>query len=286
MKTPALFRAVGPPVLFGLVFLAIWELVVQIYDIKVFLLPAPSAITSAFVDNAANVWDASIVTGSNALVGLLLGAILGVAVSFLLMRFRTLNEVVTPLAIALNAIPIIVVVPVLNNMFSATSQVGRRLMVMLIVFFVVLVNVAKGLRQVGGTHLELLRSYAASPWQVLVKARIPNAVPFFFTALTIAAPLSVITAFVAEYFGGSQNGLGNRITTNASTSKNDVMWAYVVGACLLGLSFYLTSLWVESATVRRLSGRHVTGRQRSGHTPTSSSTTPATTAAPGAVTNS
>ena len=52
--------------------------------------------------------------------------------------------------------------------------------------------------------------------------RIPNAVPYLFTALKIAAPAAVITAFVAEYFGGSQNGLGNRITSNMSTSKNAV----------------------------------------------------------------
>ena len=88
-------------------------------------------------------------------------------------------------------------------------------MVTLVVYFVVLVNVAKGLREVQPTHLELLRSYAASPLAVIRKARIPNAVPYLFTALRIAAPAAVITAFVAEYFGGQQNGLGYRITANS-----------------------------------------------------------------------
>lgn len=251
-------RAVWPPILFGALFLGIWQLIVVAYDIKVFLLPSPTAILSALGANVGSVWNATLVTGSNALVGLLLGVALGVAMSFLLMRFTVLDQLTTPLAVALNAVPIIIVVPVLNNMFSTTSQVGRRLMVMLIVFFVVLVNVAKGLRQVQGTHLELLRSYAASPWEVLRKARVPNAIPYLFTALKIVAPLSVITAFVAEYFGGSQNGLGFRITSSASTSKNDVMWAYVLGACALGLTFYLLSVWLEKAT----------GRQHAGHTST------------------
>jgi len=114
----------------------------------------------------------------------------------------------------------------------------------------VLVNVAKGLRQVEATHLELLRSYAASPTQVLTKARIPNAVPYLFTALKISAPAAVITAFVAEYFGGSQNGLGHRITSNLSNSRNALAWAYVLGACLLGLTFYLVSAAVEYATTQ------------------------------------
>lgn len=243
--------ALWPPLLFGALFLLAWEGVVRAFDLKPFFLPAPSAIAEAFVDNLGRIWAATSVSGTNALVGLLVGTVAGVAASFLLMRSSLLNELATPLAIALNAIPIIVLVSVFNNMFSITSEVPRRLMVTLVVFFIVLVNVAKGLRQVQPTHLELLRSYAASPREVLMKARVPNAVPHLFTALKIAAPTSVITAFVAEYFGGSQNGLGSRITSNVANSKNAVAWAYVLGACLLGLTFYLISIALESITTHR-----------------------------------
>ena len=115
------------------------------------------------------------------------------------------------MSIAINAIPAFVLVSVFNNMFSTTSEVPRRLMVTLVVFFVVLVNVAKGLRQVAPVHAELMRSYAASSWQIMRKVRVPNAVPYLFTALRIAAPLSVIYAYVSEYFGGAQNGLGSTV---------------------------------------------------------------------------
>jgi NitT/TauT family transport system permease protein len=251
MSLRRLAHTIGPAVVFGIAFLALWELVVKAFDIKPFLLPAPSAIWSALIDRFGDVWDATYQTGTNAFYGLLAGAVLGVLLSFVLMRFRFLDEMVTPLAIALNAIPIIVLVPVLNNMFSATTETPRRMMVMLIVFFIVLVNVAKGLRQVSATHMELMRSYAASPWQVMTKTRIPNAVPYLFTALKIAAPVAVITAFVAEYFGGNQNGLGYGITSSASTSRNDATWAYVVGACALGLSFFLISVGLERYTATR-----------------------------------
>ena len=120
-----------------------------------------------------------LVTGQNAFVGLVLGIVVGVALSFVLMRFRVANELVTPLAIALNAIPIIVIVPVLNNMFASTTEVPRRMMVTMIVSFIVLVNVAKGLRQVSATHMELMQSYAASPSAILVQDPHPqrHAVP-------------------------------------------------------------------------------------------------------------
>ncbi len=80
---------------------------------------------------------------------------------------------------------------------------------------------------------------------MLRKVRVPNAVPYLFTALKIAAPASVITAFVSEYFGGSQNGLGSRITSNIAIANNAAAWAYVLGACLLGLAFYLTAVALE-----------------------------------------
>ena len=251
MTARRVWSVLWPPLLFGAIFLLVWELIVIIFDIKKFLLPAPSAIFAAFVDRTSGIWSAVVVTGTNALIGLVAGVVLGVAVSFLLMRFRILNEITTPLAIALNAIPIIVLVPVFNNMFSITSQTPRRLMVALVVFFIVLVNVAKGLRQVSPIHLELMRSYAARPSTILVKTRIPNAVPYLFTALRIAAPLAVITAFVAEYFGGSQDGLGYAITSNVSASRTDASWAYVVGACMLGLAFYLAATALQKVTTKQ-----------------------------------
>lgn len=246
-----LVRAVVPPAAFGVIFLAIWEAIVQGFDVEPFFLPAPSAIWSAFTDNVDGVIDATLSSGTNALVGLIAGVVVGVAASFLLMRFSIVNELASPLAVALNAIPIVVLVAVFQNMYASTSEVPRRLMVMLIVFFIVLVNVAKGLRQVHPTHLELMRSYAAPPRAVLVKTRIPNALPYLFTALKIAAPTAVITAFVAEYFGGRQNGLGYFIPSNFANSKNAVAWAYVLGACLLGLVFYLVALLLEAVTSQR-----------------------------------
>jgi NitT/TauT family transport system permease protein len=240
-----LVSVVLPPLVAGLLLLALWELLVRAFDLKPYFLASPSRIVDAIGDNADNIWDATVTSGTNALVGLVVGTVLGIAVAFVLMRFRVLDDLVTPLAIALNAVPIVVLVTVLNTMFSSSSEVPRRVMVTLVVYFIVLVNVAKGLRQVQPTHLELMRSYAATSTDVLRKARIPNAVPYLFTALRIAAPNAVITAFVAEYFGGKQNGLGYGITSNTAISRNEAAWGYVVGACGLGLVFFLVAVGVE-----------------------------------------
>ncbi len=245
-RVPRVVSTLGPPVVFGALFVAGWEALVHLLDLKLYFLAPPSKIFEALRENHDNVWSAMKVSGANALVGLICGTLLGLVVAFALSRFRLLNEIVTPLAVALNAVPIFVVVSVLNSMYPITSDVPRRLTVTLIVYFIVLVNAARGLRQVDSTHLELMRSYAASGLTVLRKVRVPNMFPFLHTALKVAAPISVITAFVSEYFGGRQDGLGTAITRNSASSRNDVAWAYVVGACALGLSFFLLALVIEN----------------------------------------
>ncbi|MDO8390633.1 MAG: ABC transporter permease subunit [Actinomycetota bacterium] len=245
-RLTALLRSLWPPAAFGAVMLGIWQLVVRGFDLQPYFLVAPSDIYAKFVSDFSNIWDAMVVSGTNAAFGLLFGAIIGVLVAFMLSRFRILDELVMPMSIAINAIPAFVLVSVFNNMFSSTSEVPRRLMVTLVVFFVVLVNVSKGLRQVQPVHSELMKSYAASGWEIMRKVRVPNAIPYLFTALRISAPLSVIYAYVSEYFGGSQNGLGHRISSNISNSKNALGWAYVLGACLLGLAFYMISIAMEA----------------------------------------
>lgn len=235
-----------PAVVFGGLFFGFWEWAVRFFELKPYFLTAPSSIWEQFVNNFSFIRTAATVSGGNALIGLLAGTLLGVAMSFILSRFGFLNQIITPLAVALNAVPIFVLVAVLNNMYSITSEIPRRIMVALVVYFIVLVNVARGLTQISPTHAELMRSYAASNGALLRKVRIPNALPFLFVSLKIAAPAAVITAFVSEYFGGSQNGLGSRISSNIANSKNAVAWAYVLAACLLGLLFYLFSVVMES----------------------------------------
>ena len=246
------------PVVFGVVLVAFWEFFVNWRDIKPYILPTPSSIWHESVKRIHLLRSATIVSGQNALVGLVLGVIVGSLAAMVANRFRFLSELITPLAAAISAVPIVVIVSIMNKMFGLGSQVSRRLMVMIVVFFVVFVNVARGLRQSDPTQIELMRSYAASERTVMRKVRLPNALPFLFTALKIAAPISVTTAFVSEYFGGTQDGLGQKIPAALSNSKFPPGWAYVGAACALGLAFFVAANLLEFVAVpwqrRRRSG--------------------------------
>jgi NitT/TauT family transport system permease protein len=210
-----------------------------------FIVPAPSAIWAELVEQRTNVWNAALASGENALIGLVGGSIAGILAAMAASRFRPLSEVSVPFAAVLNALPIIALAPILNNMFESTSSLPRRLVTGIIVFFPVFINTLRGLREVDPIHRELMQSYAASGWTFARKVRLPGALPFVFTGLRQASSLAVIAAVVAEYFGGLQTGLGSRITSAAAFTAYPRAWAYVVGACLLGLVFYLSTLLLE-----------------------------------------
>jgi NitT/TauT family transport system permease protein len=237
--------ALLPPIVVGVLALAAWQLTVTLGRIAPFILPAPSAIWAELVAERANVWTAALASGANALVGLVAGAAAGVLAAVLAARLRVLSEVSVPFAAVLNALPIIALAPILNNMFESTSSVPRRIVAAIIVFFPVFINTLRGLREVDPTHRELMQSYAASGWTFARKVRLPGALPFVFTGLRQASSLAVIAAVVAEYFGGLQDGLGARITSAAAFTAYPRAWAYVTGACLLGLVFYLCTLLLE-----------------------------------------
>ncbi len=238
-------KAVVTPLVVAVLLVLLWQFFVEWRDIKPFLLPKPTAIWDEIADNASEIWKASRVTGTNAVVGILAGTVLGVAAAMVASRFRIAGELLTPLAAAVNAIPIIVLAPIFNNIFSSTSAIPRRLIVAIIVFFPIFVNTLRGLVQVDATKTELMRSYGAGDWVILRKVRVPNALPFFFTGLKLAASLGVIAAVVAEYFGGLQNGVGSRITSYAGATNYPRAWAYVAAACAIGLAFYCLALALE-----------------------------------------
>lgn len=242
--------AVVAPLVAGVVMLGLWELVVTAQGLPPYILPAPSAIADQFQLNNGDIWTTFRASGLNALIGLVVGAVLGILAGMVAARARILDELLSPLAAAVSAMPIVALAPVLAIMFSSTSDLPRRIVVAIVAFFPVFVNTLRGLRQVDPVHHELMRSYAASGWDVTRVIRWPGSLPFLFTGVRVASSLSVIAAVVVEYFGGLQNGLGSRITSAASNTAYARAWAYVVAAILLGLMFYLVALGAERLATR------------------------------------
>lgn len=243
-------RTVLAPIAFGVVFLGSWQLLVTAFQVDAFLVPAPSAILAELVDHADTVLAGSLRTGANALVGLVVGTVVGVLAAVVASLWRTADALGAPLVAALSVMPIVGLAPVLYTMYGADVETARQLVAALAVLIPVYVNTLRGLRQVRPVHRDLMRAYAATPRQQQLAVTLPTAAPYLFTGLRIASSLAVISALVAEYFGGPVGGLGKSITSAASSSNYPLAWAYVLGAIGLGLVFYCAALAVESWSTR------------------------------------
>lgn len=247
-------RTVLAPVLLGMAVVLLWQGVVTLLAIKPFILPGPLTIADQFGANLQNVANGMLATGRNALIGLLIGTVLGVLLAILAALVRLLDEMAAPIVAAIAVVPIVALAPVLYTMYGAGAETARQFVAALAVFVPVYFNTLKGLRQVRPVHRDLMRSYAATSWQATRTVTLPTALPFVFTGLRIASSLAVISALIAEYFGGPVGGLGKSITSSASSSNYGLAWAYVLGSILLGLLFYSAALIVEKLVSRRSGG--------------------------------
>lgn len=229
--------------------LVIWELAVGASNLQAFIFPRPSAIAAALRDNWTgdrfNLSASFVATMTEAVLGLVLGTLVGVVVAFVTMRFALSRSILLPIAVAANAIPIIAFAPLVNTWFGILSPVSKGVMAAILVFFPVMANVSRGLVQVEPAALELMRSYAASEWTILRKVRVPNALPYFFTALKLATTLSLIGAIVGEYFGGQTFVIGRMIVQSASALKFEITWAAIILGAGAGIGLYLLTVVLE-----------------------------------------
>jgi NitT/TauT family transport system permease protein len=238
-----------PAVLVFVAAILLWEVLVTALGLRTFVLPKPSAIVTALVQNwndpRFGLFASARATLFEAVGGLAIGTVAGVLVAFATSRWVTARGVLLPLAVAANAIPIIAFAPLMNNWFGVLNPLSKMVMAAVLVFFPVMANVTRGLVQVEAGQVELMRSLAASEWTILRKVRVPNALPYFFTALKLATTLSLIGAIVGEYFGGTSLVLGRIIVQSASALRFDVTWAAILLGAATGIVFYLAVVVLE-----------------------------------------
>jgi NitT/TauT family transport system permease protein len=246
-RTSDLMARFAPPLVVLVVALVVWQIVSGGPGRQIF--PAPSAIYNAAATNFEYLQRSALATIYEALGGLVLGAVGGILVAFATARWVTARDVLLPVAIASSAVPIIALAPILNNWFGVLNPLSKMMMAALLVFFPVMINVTRGLVEVQPASLELMRSYAASEGAVLRKLRVPNMLPFLFTALKIGATLAFIGAIVGEYFGGTSDVLGRVVLTAMSSGAYDLAWAGIMVGAVGAIVAYLVISAIERVAI-------------------------------------
>lgn len=238
-----------PAIAVFFIVLGMWEGGVRAFDIQRFILPAPSVIVTTFIDVFPRLIDSALYSFRGALVGLLIGSATGILFAFITARFGLLRQSLLPFAIAANSVPIIAFAPIMNNWFGILNPFSKIMIVAVIVVFPMMINVSRGLTLVEPAKLELMRSYATSPLDVLLKVRVPNALPYFFNALKVCSTLSLIGIIVSEYFGGQREALGVFITQAAGNFKFAEAWAGIIISAVVGIALYLLISLAERLSI-------------------------------------
>jgi NitT/TauT family transport system permease protein len=226
--------------------LVAWQwLLPDVLGVEDFLLPRLSDVLQALVDERDLLLRAAWITFQEALGGFVLGSGVAILVALVLARWRPFGDALMPYMVAANAIPIIAFAPITNAWFGLLSPWSKIMIAAVLCFFPVLVNTLRGLTSVDPESIELMRSYAASEREVFRRVRIPNSLPYVFTALKVASVLAMIGAVVGDYFGGSLQALGIVTLSAVNLSRYATSWAAILVASIMGIAFYATIALVE-----------------------------------------
>jgi NitT/TauT family transport system permease protein len=195
-------------------------------------------------------------TLQEAAIGFTLGLTVGLGLAILMLRWRVAERGLLPWINVSQTVPLIALAPIVvtwGRQQDLPDMLSISLIAAYLTFFPVAVSALRGLQSPDSDHVELMRSYAAPWWTVLVKLRLPAARVYLFPALKIAATLSVVGAIVGEISIGTKTGLGRAILEYAQryAVSPEKLYASVIGAAVLGLFvFGLVSL-AEWIVVRR-----------------------------------
>ena len=226
------------PALFGITVIVLWEGMVRGFGINPVLLPAPSAIAVTFAAEIPTLWGDLVQTFfKGALSGYVIGCAAAILTAIAIDRSPFLQRGLLPVGNFVAALPIVGMAPILVMWFGFGWQ-SKAAVVVVMVFFPMLVNAVQGLQASDHMQRDLMRTYAASYSQALMKLRLPAAMPFIFNGLKICTTLALIGAIVAEFFGSPIKGMGFRISTEVGRLALDMVWAEIVVAAIVGSAFY------------------------------------------------
>ncbi|AIQ12730.1 ABC transporter permease [Paenibacillus durus] len=243
-------RRYGAFLLLLLLILAVWEAAVRSGYVPSFILPAPSSIWTALVQNTGLLLGTHLPTTlEEVVVGCLMSLVGGILLGIGMHLSKALEKALYPFIIISQTIPLIALSPIFIMWFgySLWSKVA---VVFLTAFFPVVVGVYDGLAKSGGAYKELLLTMGASRRQLLVKIGIPLALPSFFSGLKLSVVYCVIGATIGEWLGGTR-GLGYYSRRMAGSLHSAEMFAAIALLSGLGVVLFLAVRLLEHQILKK-----------------------------------
>jgi NitT/TauT family transport system permease protein len=228
--------------------LILWQLVLWIFKVQPYMLPAPWAVAKAFDKRFSSILIALEITGAESAGGLIASVGVGVLVALVFAKWRWVRRMLYPYTLLLQTVPIIAITPlILMWIHAGTASVA--LIAFIFSLAPVIFNTTQGLISVDENFVHLFLMHNASPSQILFKLRLPHSVPSLFIGIRIASGLAVIGAVTGELYAGSsrvgEGGLGYSILYASTQLQTDYLFALVLATTLLGFAFFFLVMFLE-----------------------------------------
>jgi NitT/TauT family transport system permease protein len=246
----ATYRALtdlAPTIALSAAVLVVWELAIRLFKVPNFVLPAPSTIVTALIDNRAQLASATKATAVEILLGFSLAALVGIGVAVLIVRFERFGKALYPLVVLFQNVPKVALAPIFILWFGY-DLAPKVTLIVVIAFFPVAIDMLAGLQSVEPSFVALMQSVGASRGEILLRVRIPHSLPHLMAGLKVAITFSVIGAIVGE-FAGANAGLGYVIQFASTQLDTALVFAALVVVSLLGLLFYYVVEFFERTMV-------------------------------------
>lgn len=205
--------------------LLLWQLVCMVGFVPTYMLPSPTKVLQAFVDELPVLWENSLITLQEAFIGLVLGVSVGFLTAVLMDAFDILYRAFYPLLIITQTIPSVAIAPLLVLWFGY-EMTPKIVLIVISTFFPVTVGLLDGFRSADKDTIGLMRSMGANRLQIFRYIKFPSALPQLFSGLRIAAAYSVVGAVISEWLGGF-GGLGVYMTRVKKAFAFDKMFAVI-----------------------------------------------------------
>ncbi|HWW50369.1 MAG TPA: ABC transporter permease [Verrucomicrobiae bacterium] len=228
--------------------LLLWQLVLWVLHVPPYMLPSPLAVARAVVARFPSLITSFAITAEESAGGLIASIIVGILIALIFAQYRWVRRMLYPYTLLLQTVPIVAIAPLIIMWIGAGTP-AVTFVAFIISLAPIIANTTQGLISVDENLVHLFLMHNASPAQLLLKLRLPHAVPFLFVGIRIASGIAVIGAITGELYAGSSRvgagGLGYSILYASSQLQTDYLFGLVLAATVLGFSFFFAVMFLE-----------------------------------------
>jgi NitT/TauT family transport system permease protein len=254
-----LARFVAPAIV-ALLVVGAWQALVVAYEVPAYLVPSPLRVLRTLVEDRTLLFASLGVTLGVALTALAISVVLGAAIALLFVRSRWIEMSLFPYAVLLQVTPIVAIAPLII-IWVKDTRAALVLCAVVVAIFPIISNTTLGLRSADPGLLNLFRTCRATRWQILMRLRVPSALPYFFGGLRIASGLALIGAVVAEFVagtGGQGAGLAYQILLAGIQLNIPRLFAALLLITLSGVALFGLTVWISRLVLARWHESEVT----------------------------